>query len=154
MAASVPRIGALALVVALVSAAPAQAGWRVSRASAIARVVWKSAAVDAMQIRWGTPPSAAEGGVVAGWTDTATPGIVWLNAQLPLEWEPFCTVVLHEAGHLAGREHSDHGIMRPVQSFDRTTGTVHGRRVGASWSGTDNRCRDRGRPFLKAHKLL
>lgn len=30
-----------------------------------------------------------------------------------------CTILLHEWGHLVGRKHTDHGIMRPEYSTDK-----------------------------------
>ncbi|HEY8581680.1 MAG TPA: hypothetical protein VIL49_01995 [Capillimicrobium sp.] len=38
------------------------------------------------------------------------------NAGLPFSWEKFCTVLVHEYGHLAGRPHSADGpdVMSPI----------------------------------------
>ena len=135
-------------VVAFPSAA--DAGWRVERATTIARIVWHNPNVDRMQIRWGVPPVDTEDASAWTWVDD---GIVWLDSRQQLAWEPFCTLVLHEAGHLAGAPHSAKGIMSPDAVFVEDTTRIHGRTTTV-WSGTDPRCRDRGRPFLEAHNSL
>lgn len=134
----------LLAVVLLAAPATASAGWRVDRATEIARVVWHNPCVDRMQIRWGQVPADAEGGMAWTWVDDC---VIWFDESQPLEWEPFCTLVLHEAGHLAGMGHTDHGIMSPFAVFEHETSTVNGRTV-TRWEGTDARCQARGLRYL------
>jgi len=56
-----------------------------------------------------------------------------------LGYPEFCTAVLHEAGHAAGRGHSDRGIMNPEQVISRSVNLADGRRV-VVWRGVDRRC--------------
>jgi hypothetical protein len=145
-----PRIAALATLAALPLLAPAtaHAGWRIDRATEIARIVWHHPVVDRMTIRWALLPP---GSSVSAWADK---GDVWFPADRPLEWEPFCSLVLHETGHLAGAQHSDRGVMAPEAVFEKESGTVNGHRAKPRWTGTDPRCRDRGRPYLEQFGLL
>jgi len=147
----------LAVVVAItlvcLSAAPGAAvaaGWKTERATLIARIVWHDPCVDRMQIQWGAVPPGADGASAWAWTDRC---IVVLNDQQPQAWEPFCSLVLHEAGHLAGMGHTDHGIMEPFSVFVHDVSIVNGRRA-EFWDGTDPRCRGQGIPYLQAHRKL
>jgi hypothetical protein len=143
----VPWIAAVVALALLLAAAPAaHAGWRSDRATAIARIVWHHPNVDRLQIRWGTPP--ADVSDAQGWTSGESTGEIWLNATRPLAWEPFCTIVLHEAGHLAGMGHTNRGVMHPQRFVHLSDDEGHER-----WDGTDPRCRARGRPYLAAHGL-
>lgn len=138
----------LLMLLAFVAFAPtAQAGWRIDRATQISKIVWHHPNVDRMTIRWGIPPAGSED--ASAWT-YVTDGVVWLDSRYPQEWEPFCSLVLHEAGHLAGAPHSDKGIMTPVTVVVSMTQRLHGR-DRTTWYGTDPRCRDDGLPFLRAH---
>lgn len=144
------KTGVALLAVLAVFAVPstANAGWRVDRATQIARVVWHNPCVDRMTIQWGPRPAGAED--ASAWTWGAPECVIWFDQSQPLEWEPFCTLVLHEAGHLAGMGHTDHGIMSPDAVFERETSTVNGR-TATTWAGTDQRCKDRGLRYLHAH---
>lgn len=130
---------------------PAEAGWKLDRATKIAELVWDDPCVDQMTIKWGDTSDPQDTGLnnlfkarAAGMAlrDTCT---VVLDGQERQPWPVFCTVVLHEAGHLAGRGHSRHGIMRAERTF-----VGH---EGGGWDGADRRCRDRGRAFLDRHGL-
>lgn len=131
----------------LLSATPAaHAGWRTDRATAIARIVYHHPCVDRMQIRGGIAPAGSEDASAWTWVDDC---VVWLDRTEPLAWEPFCTTVLHEAGHLAGMGHSDRpgSVMSAFLTFGHRAGSEH-------WTGTDPRCRDRGRPYLERFGAL
>lgn len=145
----------VALLLALPSAA--HADWRVDRAAQIARIVWHHPCVDRMRITWAPFDDRAGEAVQTGSLtadgdcELADP-VVTLNSLDPSlrDWEPFCDTVLHEAGHLAGRGHSDNpdSIMFPVRVAVHMQGNGRDR-----WEGVDRRCLHGGRPFLRAHGL-
>jgi Matrixin len=82
----------------------------------------------------------------SGW---AMPGDCTIHLSRAQQWvayPPLCEVVLHEAGHVAGRGHSHNprSIMYPQSLWIRTIGTItrasgRPKRV-VRWSGIDHRC--------------
>jgi hypothetical protein len=143
-----------ALIVALLAAAPAaHAGWKIDRSLAIAQAVWNPACGD-LRLSYGHPGDVladAEGAAWA-WRGNCTIGI---DARMSLEFEELCTIVLHEAGHVTGAEHSDdpNSVMFAAPVVQKVTARISGRTV-VRWDGIDRRCLDRGRPFLERHRLL
>jgi hypothetical protein len=80
------------VVIGLLAAAPAHAGWRIDRATAIANVVWHDPCSGQVALIWKpTDQDAADVEHCA----------VWLDSREPLEWPEFCTIIIHEYGHLA-----------------------------------------------------
>ena len=147
---------ALALCIALLMAAAARANVaphrEVVRALAVAQRVWHPTC-GRLRVSFDDPRTAntvLDNGTpidyASGW---AMPGDCTIHLSRAQQWvayPPLCEVVLHEAGHVAGRGHSQnpHSIMYPTSLWIRTIGTItraHGRakRV-VSWSGIDRRC--------------
>lgn len=131
--------------------AGADAGWRVDRATAIAERVW-GVCPGTLQIRFETPDDAWGDAHGWAWQGDCTVRInSWMGATY---WEPFCTTVLHETGHVAGLGHSDNpkSVMRANATFLEMDGIIvtgTKRRRVHRWIGTDPRCRNRGRDYLK-----
>lgn len=150
--------GRLALLIAvmalLVSAAPAQAGWKTDRALAIAQNVWQPAEGEFALNFERADPRWPGGDAYAAW---AWEGdyTIRLDATRGWPWPLLCERVIHEAGHVVGEEHSDDpdSVMYPWDTPIRTKGRVNGRRV-VRWQGVDRRCRERGRPYMERHGLL
>src|SRR6188768_2158536 len=109
----------------LLAAAPAEAGWRIDRSLAIAQEVWKPTC-GALSLAYGDPVSAGASAEADAW---AWPGNcrIGINASQHYEFEELCTIVLHEAGHVAGMGHADRGIMRATRVFVEAHETSHGR---------------------------
>lgn len=151
------RIVVALVVVSIAVLAPdAHAGWRVDRATAIARIVWHHPCVDRMELRFARPWHqllwAADGWVMGGC-------VVYINSRTWRPWTRLCTVVLHEAGHLADYQdpnnHEDPSHSRNPQSVmyaedDRDYGT---NLTTGMEEGGDPRCQGRGRPFLRRHAV-
>jgi Matrixin len=82
----------------------------------------------------------------SGWAFPGDCTIHLSRAQQWVAYQPLCEVVLHEAGHVAGRGHSQNprSIMYPESLWVRTIGTIRRARGRAkhvvSWSGIDHRC--------------
>lgn len=124
----IARTGLLALLVALVtlslaggaSAAPRIAGENQAAAKGalkIAAKFWKRPVCGGdVSFAWRPLGSDMEGR--SSWS--SFPGqpasqnidcLVELNALRSWTWKRFCTIVVHEAGHLLGREHTARGVM-------------------------------------------
>lgn len=136
----------MSLLLVLLAAQPAHAvssaGWEYGRAAAVAERVWQgqipcaelSVALDPPGVVapdgsstegfWGYVLVNPDGTKMEPCTIHLTPAV---QAQ---GWPAVCNTVLHEAGHLAGREHAAHGLMAP------------------SMETPDPRCGKRGRPVL------
>lgn len=147
---------ALVLLLALtLLAAPAtaQAGWKLDRSLAVAQAVW-SPTCGQMRVAYENPANAGLPEAAAGWAWEGD-----CTIRLPLgasyEFEQLCTIVVHEAGHVAGRGHSSNprSVMYAEPLVTKTTFTLRGRTV-VRWDGIDRRCRDRGRPYLERRGLL
>lgn len=137
------RKGLLAVLLLLIFAAPAEAGWKRDRALAIGNIVW------------GNPCPQVDFAYEAhddwdGWWAYSDGCKVRLNAKpdLPWLWPIYCTIVIHELGHAAGHPHSENpnSIMYPTHSFAVVNGKVE--------AGADRRCNDAGRPYLRKHNVL
>ena len=168
-------LGVIGVILVLASASPARAGWKLERANAIAYAVWGQdlAAVcpgGVLGTDYGTTAAAA--GVEASAKAWANPGVCTIHfSPAPgalRDFEPYCSVFLHEAGHIAGygHDHTGHGgIMALSPTYLRSSGRVaagarrsgHSRRLGrrtVHWTGTDPRCANQGVPFMKSRGLL
>jgi hypothetical protein len=147
------RTAALAaLMLALLAPATANAGWRIDRSLTIAETVWHPSC-GKLELGYGDPvrEGAADSG---GWAWTGNCTIRIPNGS-NYEFEELCTIVLHEAGHVAGAGHSHNpkSVMYADPLVIRTQARVNGRTV-VHWDGVDHRCLNRGRPFLQRHGLL
>lgn len=148
--------GALALCGALTMVGIARANvpprTEVARAVAVAQRAWHPSC-GRLRVSFDDPRTAdtvLDDGTpidyASGW---AMPGVCTIHLSRAQPWvayPPLCEVVLHEAGHVAGRGHSHdpRSIMYPVSMWVRTVGTLtraNGRvtRV-VRWSGIDRRC--------------
>lgn len=134
---------ALLLLVALPSTA--SAGWKRDRAVAIANIVWHSPCDGNVELLW-APIDGVHAGMISRRCAADANGVRWAQITLatefaygssPENFPSFCTAVLHEYGHAAGVEHNDNpeSIMNAQPKID-------------------DRCADRGRPFLEAHGAL
>lgn len=159
------RIALLTALLVLVAAPAAQAGWKIERATAIARVVWHNPCVDRMTIRWIDFTQLADKRTREA-KAFATPEdcTAYLNSAETATWGDLCYELMHEAGHLAGYrdpvgieplnggpmdyDHSSDpkSIMYPMPATLDNDGHISD---DANW-----RCRDRGRPYLRGHGLL
>lgn len=167
-------VGALCCYLAI-AAAPAQAGWKMDRATAIANTVWNTPCdghVDRLWFNFYEPPDPSPPGALA--STQVEICRVQFNSGERWPWEKLCTVVIHEWGHLAWfRDPSNPAD--PIHSsnpdsvmyvgvgagnFEPTRGWVtdrHGKRhYVMDWTDTsmDERCRENGRPYLEQHGLL
>lgn len=142
---------ALAVLVLLLAASSAQAGWRINRSVAIAQVVWHPTCGQ-LRLAYSEPVDGAESAGAWAWKGNCAIGV---PVGTHYEFEELCTLVLHEAGHVAGMEHSANprSVMYPVRIFTEGRMEAHGR-ITKVWGGVDRRCLDRGRPYLEAHGLL
>lgn len=142
-----PLIPICAAAFLLAAAAPAQAGWKLDRAQKIAERVWNydyGCPNGIVDVAWGDPAEVAPSHIESNSEPLAWASqgvcVVYLNAprtaKWGMPWEELCPAMIHEYGHLAGREHSTdpHSIMYP---------DIH----------ADRRCRDRGRPYMRHHNL-
>jgi hypothetical protein len=159
----------LVIIALLGLPATAQAGWKTERALETAYIVWgeqlQRVCPADIVIAYDDPRAAYSAEYLRMKTNAAwaRPGVcrVSLNRDARTAetdaYEPFCSVVLHETGHIIGLDHSERGIMRPAPFFARSTGW-EGRRGERrrfdDWTGTDRRCRERGRPYLERHGRL
>jgi hypothetical protein len=145
----------VALALALASAAPAHAGWKINRSLSIAQHVWHPACGQ-LTVAFGDP---AKFGVPLHASEWAYEGecTIGLHATLitHLEFEEVCTIIMHGAGHAAGAEHSTNrkSVMFADPFVHKITARIKGRTV-THWDGADRRCLNRGRPFLERHGLL
>lgn len=126
------------LLVALYGAQAARAGWKIDRATAIAAKVWQNPCPAGTAVQWSPLPddigswSSVNASQVAAWVTTGEGCVVHMRADQPNDWPWFCTIMIHEVGHLAGQHHVDNpnSVMSPTPRIDR-------------------RCADRGRPYLE-----
>lgn len=152
------RCALIALLTMVCLAEPAQAGWRINRATAIAQAVWNSPCKGNVTLRWAPLASvhAAEA--------TRESCLIVFDNTTRVTWRAFCMRMLHEYGHLAGYRdptnasdplHSANpdSIMSVGAEVARTV-VVHRAGGVSEVQWTDPRCRERGRPFLEAHRLL
>lgn len=133
-------LAALIVTLMLAAPAPAQAGWRIDRAKAIAAKVWQNPCHGKVTIRWAPLAEGAASASVALCRIT-------FDDRYRLDWPPFCTLMIHEYGHLAGVAHSPNprSVMFAT-SFFTAWFDERGREV---WEGVDRRCRNRGRDYLR-----
>jgi hypothetical protein len=152
------RLAVIALLASACIAAPAHAGWRIQRATAIAATVWHDPCAGSVRLAWASLPIGQREGTN---TDTCT---VTFSSLDPTEWMVFCTTTIHAYGHLAGyrdplnpaepwHSHNPRSVMYADRFITRDVITVNGRTT-EEWTGVDRRCRNRGRPYLEAHGLL
>ncbi len=146
------RLAVAVLAVLAVLPATAQAGWKVDRATAIARIVWDPPCPK-LTIAVERPPAHA--GAPTGWAfeDVC---VVHINAKMRSlrHFEPFCTTVLHETGHVAGWRDPVTGAAHASRSGSVMFAGMTFANINGRWDGTDRRCRDRGRPYLERHGVL
>jgi hypothetical protein len=144
------KMAAALAAVAVVLAAPndAQAGWRLDRAAAIARIVWHTPCTDRariVQVAEQTTDGIAD---PVGCTVTLR---AFPANRLILdpegEWEGFCSLVIHEYGHLAG--YRDPSNLLDGSHSGNWRSVMH-----SPILRNDPRCKARGRPFLEAHRIL
>jgi hypothetical protein len=132
------RVGLVAAIIGLglgAGAGPAQAASRVVRAPApvdpfpvgsaqmtavvaLAQRYWATNPCGGVvQLRWVSMPPASNG--LATWFNPVDPYaqpelntdcVISLNRDAYLPWDRFCTVVVHEFGHLSGHPHSADGL--------------------------------------------
>lgn len=132
----------LVLLIPASAHAVSPARWEYGRAAAVAAKVWQgqtpcnelSVVLDGPGVLApdGTPTTGMWGYVLVNPDGTKMePCTIHLTPAVQAQaWPAICNTVLHEAGHLAGREHAAHGLMAP------------------SMETPDPRCRKRGRPVL------
>ena len=133
-------------------------GWEIERARAIAETVWKvcpgTLSIQAVTL---SADAASYYREASGW---ATEGVctvdINMDHQAMREWEPFCSTVLHEVGHVARfrdptNQADPYHSSNPDSVMAASPLYAH---IGGRWYGTDPRCRRRGRPFLVRHGLL
>lgn len=121
-------------LLALALTSPAGAAGRTARAQAVASAVFRTRCEGTVVIRYGAP-SATRLGVTAAtarWRRRDRPGHPFDHCTIVLNRDVFgpgthasyaffCSVLLHEYGHLAGRRHSRNpaSIMFPIVPIDR-----------------------------------
>lgn len=146
------RALAVTLLAFALGAVPAQAGWRVQRAQAIAAQVWHHPCEDHVTLSWGVTP---DGVVAQAFVDRCE--VLFSTEATP--WVSFCTTMIHEYGHLAGYRDPTN-IADPLHSSDphsvmaQNTVEMHetvlrpGRKPLYIYRGIDRRCADNGRTYL------
>jgi hypothetical protein len=133
-------MGALvALVLGAAVAAPAQAGWRMDRAQAIAGVVWNDPCGGRVQLVWERLPEG-----ITAQTRGSRPCTILFDRTEPLDWMSFCSYVIHEYGHLAG-----YLDLRNPDGFEHSSNPDS---IMAEFFDNDRRCRQRGRPYLERNQ--
>lgn len=161
------KIATAAVILLVLLPARAQAeGWRTTRATEIARIVWHNPCVDRMRIEREPVSAAIARGELDAWDTLAWADeedcVAIVSSDHALSWPAFCSRVLHEAGHLAQYRdpantadpyHSDNPRSVMYSSQPGAFGRIwqHGHWVEA---GGDPRCADRGRPYLERHGVL
>jgi hypothetical protein len=153
---------AAVVVSLLILPATTLAGWKLDRATAIARIAWHHPCVDRMRVVWRDRDDFPD----PTWAGRAGPDCTAIinRSRGRLRFEEFCNLVLHEAGHLAGFRdptnvddpfHSSNlnSVMASPRLVVHDVAIVHGRRI-ERWIGVDARCLDRGRLYLEAHGAL
>lgn len=153
----------IALLALLTAATPAQAGWKIDRATAIARVVWHHPCEDHVTLKWGG--ADMDGGDALAEADPAQ-CTIWLvdYSRYAMDWPVFCTTVIHEYGHLAGyrdplntgdpyHSHNADSVMSAFGVVNKHVVHVAGGKTTTIWTGVDPRCARNGRPYLERHGL-
>jgi hypothetical protein len=128
----------LVIIALLGLPATAQAGWKTERALETAYIVWgeqlQRVCPADIVIAYDDPRAAYSTEYLRMKTNAAwaRPGVcrVSLNRDARTAetdaYEPFCSVVLHETGHIIGLDHSERGIMRPAPFFAGRDGEASG----------------------------
>jgi hypothetical protein len=138
---------AVATLILAAFAFPASAGadvpaaWQ-HKALETAQRVWQPAC-GTLTVRFADPATVGGDASWGGWAYLGQCAIYEPAGHDWLGYPEFCSNVLHEAGHAAGREHSDRGIMQPHATISRFVSTVRidGRvRRMVVWTGADQRC--------------
>jgi hypothetical protein len=132
-------------------AAPAEAGWKLDRAKAIADVVWHHPCGDVpVEVVW----EPLEATIAAQVHDDEAPPYplcrIHFNSDERLGWMAFCSYMLHETGHLAN-------FRDPLNVGPGWSETEHSHNpdsIMATFFNDDARGRKRGRPYLERHGLL
>ena len=152
----VTRIILSCIMLALLAPPAAQAGWRTDRALAVAEKVWQApCGPGGVSLSYADPPGGFEPRALMA----ATVGhgcVVWVNPRVSFRdrWGLFCHAVIHEVGHLAGREHSEdrRSVMHALaHGAGKWKVVVNGRSFGYvpdQEAGHDRRCRNRGADYL------
>lgn len=153
----VRRILTIAVLLTLLLASNAQAGWKIDRARVIAEYVWHynyGCPDGIVSVSLQSPTGAFRADKVSAWTAEGHEPLMWSRpfdtssqrctvyinsdrvARWGMTWIEVCSGMIHEYGHLAGQEHSTNplSIMYPNYRPDR-------------------RCRKRGRPYIERHDL-
>lgn len=140
------------LILLLVLSFPsgAQAGWRVDRATAIARTVWNNPCGGSVKMEWADLSALWHAyGYAQGCTIT-------ISTEYKFDWMMFCNTVIHEYGHVAGMNHNanPYSIMYEHSNWDAPGQSVGGITIDgvfypARIPGGDPRCWDRGRRYLE-----
>lgn len=146
--------------------APAEAGWKLDRATRIATLVWANGhrvpCVENMQVRWADPLPTTGNITRLGWinadpaTGQPTECVIYFDRTLPLPWLDFCTTLIHEAGHLAGFRDPTNTADPFHSSNPRSVMYVPSLEVEVDFTKSqatagrdyDRRCRRNGRWFL------
>jgi hypothetical protein len=143
----------------LLTPTPANAGWRLDRAQAIANIVWDAPCGGHPTITW---VALGDSGVAANADPDAC--LIRFDVNHKTVWPEFCTRLIHEFGHLAryrdplnvsdpGHSHNPRSVMFHISyGLIAAKDTVSGRQVTRPVA--DARCRDRGRAYLRAHDGL
>lgn len=131
----------------------AEAGWKIDRATEIAEAVWHNPCGGHVRMSWADklPDDAI------GYAPPHQCEIV-LSRSYDMFWSFFCTVVVHEYGHVAGMGHSTYpySVMYSRAGWDATPDgiyygggvTIDGVYYPARNPGGDPRCLNRGRTYL------
>lgn len=144
---------ALIALAALAYTPNADAGWRINRSLQIAQTVWHPTC-GTLTLGYGDPIREGAGDAAGGWATAGDCAIKIPNGS-HYEFVELCTVILHEAGHVAGMGHSPNprSVMYAEPLVIKTTARI-GRKTITEWTGVDHRCLRNGRPFLERHGLL
>jgi hypothetical protein len=91
----------------------AKAHWGMDPCGGQVLITWKQLEPDINAIStWSNPRSSYDDPALNG--DCS----IDFNTRAPYDWEMFCTVVVHEYGHLSGKPHSndENDVMAPIYS--------------------------------------
>jgi hypothetical protein len=124
---------------------PAQAGWKIDRAKAIAAKVWHDPCNGDVTISWGyTYDAVAYAGNCA----------IVLDEDTTTDFVSLCSTIIHEYGHLAGftdptNTEDPYHSSNPNSIMHQDTFSIIDRSGGyPTYYNMDRRCRGRGRPYL------
>lgn len=129
------RLILLALAVCIMSPATARA-WELDRARQVAETVWGNPCAKPVPITFRDAPLTPTASMNARGLAYYPTCEIFLRTDVNA-WNEICPVVLHEMGHLAGMKHSDNpfSVMHDPPMYDQ-------------------RCNDRGRPYLERRGKL